>query len=626
MQIARRFIVGTAGHIDHGKTALVRALTGIDADRLPEEKARGITIDLGFAHLSRGDARIGFVDVPGHERFVRNMLAGAGGIDAVLLVVAADESIKPQTREHFAIVRLLGIPRGVVALTKTDRVSDDVAAVAELEVRELVAGSFLEGAPILRVSARTGEGVDRLADTLFAIAGDAAGHRDRKPLRLPIDRAFSIAGFGRVVTGSLVDGTLTAGQKVEILPEGIEARVRRVEVHDEAIETARAGERTSANLAGVEREQLRRGQMIVAPGSIVPSSRLLVRLTMLADAPALEDGAEVAFHHFASEHVARVRLWEEAGPAAEIAALLTLETPVAARAGDRFIVRRLSPAATIGGGEILDVHPPRKIAAEDRRVFLSGSTADRLVRRIERSAAGASREELAREEGLREEEVRPLLAERLKAGDLRDLDSGRLFLSKIRWEDLAKRAAAAVAEEIKRRPGAVDASRAAVLEQVFGAFSAHDAEVVLKSIADAGRVVLAGETVRLPGERALPGGEQKMAERIAALFDEGGLEPPSPGDVAVKLSAKPKIVEGLLAYLVKERRLARLPGGFFVSRAAVDSVVSELRASGKSPISVPEFKEMFHLTRRMAIPLLEHLDETKVTRRAGDRREVLLPR
>ena len=621
--ISRRFIVGTAGHIDHGKTALVRALTGIDADRLPEEKARGITIDLGFAHLSRGDARIGFVDVPGHERFVRNMLAGAGGIDAVLLVVAADESIKPQTREHFAIVRLLGIPRGVIALTKIDRVSADVAAVAELEVRELVAGSFLENAPILPVSARTGEGVAGLADTLFAIANASAGHRDRKPLRLPIDRAFSIAGFGPVVTGSLVDGTLTAGQKVEILPERIEARVRRVEVHDEAVETARAGERTSANLAGVEREQLRRGQMIVAPESIVPSSRLLVRLTMLPDAPALENGDEASFHHFASEHVARVRLWGEARPGTQAAALLALETPVAARAGDRFIVRRLSPAATIGGGEILDVHPPRKIAAEDRRVFLEGSPADRLARRIERSPAGASREELAREEGIREEDVRPLLAEKLKSGALRDLDSGRLFLSNTRWEDLAARTAAAVAEEVARRPGAVDASRAAVIERVFGAFPERDAEVVLRAIAESGKVISEGESVRLPGERALPGGEQKLADRIAEMFEKGGLEPPSPGDVAMALSAKPKIVEGLLAYLVKEKRLARLPGGFFVAQSAVDRVVSDLRASGKSPISVPEFKDLFHLTRRIAIPLLEHLDEKKVTRRIGDKREVV---
>ncbi|HWC65473.1 MAG TPA: SelB C-terminal domain-containing protein, partial [Thermoanaerobaculia bacterium] len=504
-----------------------------------------------------------------------------------------------------------------------DRVSEDVVAVAELEIRELVAGSFLENAPILPVSAKTGAGVEKLADVLFSIAGAVASDRDRKPLRLPIDRAFSIPGFGAVVTGSLVDGTLTAGQKVEILPQGIEARVRRVEVHDEAVETARAGERTSANLAGVEREQLRRGQMIVAPGSIAASPRLLVRLTLLPDAPPVESGDELSFHHFASERVARVRLWAPIPAGGSGPALLTLDEPVAARVFDRFIVRRLSPAATIGGGEIVDARPPRKVEEEDRRVFLEGALADRVARRIARSTSGASREDLARDEGLKEEEIKPLLAPRLASGELKELDSGRFFLSKKRWDELAEKTAAAVGDEIKRRPGAVEASRAAVLEQVFPAFSEKDAEIVLRSIVDSGKIAASGESLKPPGGSSLPSGEQKLADRIQSIFDEAKLDPPSPGDVAAKLAAKPKIVEGLLAYLVKEKRLARLPGGFFISRAAVDRVIADLRASGKSPISVPEFKEMFGLTRRMAIPLLEHLDEKKVTRRAGDRRELV---
>ena len=623
MKIARRFIVGTAGHIDHGKTALVRALTGIDADRLPEEKARGITIDLGFAHLSRGDARIGFVDVPGHERFVRNMLAGAGGIDAVLLVVAADEGIKPQTREHFAITRLLGIPRGIVALTKSDRVPEDLVSVAELEVREFLAGSFLENAPVIPVSARTGAGVDQLADALFALVGAGAGERERRALRLPVDRAFSIAGFGPVVTGSLIDGSIAPEQKVEILPEGIPARVRRVEVHDEEVPAARAGERTSVNLAGVDQAALRRGQMIVAPGSIQATDRLLVRLTLLPDAPELETGAEVSFHHFASERIARLRLWGDALAGSTVPALATLDEPIAARTADRFIVRRLSPAATIGGGEILDAHPPRKIDDEDRRVFLEGTAADRLARRVGRNVAGASREDLAREESMREEDVRPALAAAISAGSLRELDSGKLYLSSARWDILASRATAAISEEVKNRPGAVGASRASVLEKAFAAFAPREAEIVLKSIIDAGKLVADGETLRLPGGGALAGGDQKLAGRIAAMFEEGGLEPPSPGDVAVKLEAKPKIVEGLIAYLVKERRLARLPGGFIIARSAADRITEALRASGKAAISVPEFKEMFGLTRRIAIPLLEYLDETKVTRRSGDTRSIL---
>jgi len=623
VRIARRVIVGTAWHIDHGKTALVRALTGIDADRLPEEKARGITIDLGFAHLSRGDARIGFVDVPWHERFVRNMLAGAGGIDAILLVVAADEGIKPQTREHFAIARLLGIPRGVVALTKSDRVTPDLLQVAELETRELLAGSFLENAPVLPVSARTGEGIESLADALFAMADARAADRDRLPLRLPIDRAFSIAGFGAVATGSLIEGTVEAGQRVEVLPEGLEARVRRIEVHDEEVPAARAGERTSVNLAGLEKAQLRRGQMLVTPGSIRATDRALVRLTLLPDAPGLESGAEVSFHHFASERIARLRLWDEAAPGSIVPALVTLDEPIAARTFDRFIVRRLSPASTIGGGEILDAHPPRKIDEEDRRVFTEGSAAERLARRVARSVAGAHREELAREESMREDDIRTALRDAIAGGSIRELDSGRLLLSGGRWDTLASRAAAAVEEETRRRPGAVDASRAAILEKVFAAFSQRDAEIVLKSIVDAGKLAAEGESLRLPGGGALPGGEQKMADKIAAMFEEGQLDPPSPGDVAVKLSAKQKIVEGLIAYLVKEKRLVRLPGGFITARSAVDRVAADLRGSGKASISVPEFKEMFGLTRRMAIPLLEHLDESRVTRRAGDTRAIL---
>ena len=619
MHIARRFIVGTAGHIDHGKTALVRALTGIDADRLPEEKARGITIDLGFAHLSRGDARIGFVDVPGHERFVRNMLAGAGGIDAVLLVVAADEGIKPQTREHFAIARLLGIPRGLVALTKSDRVSPDVLGVVELEVRELLAGSSLENAPILPVSAKTGEGVGALADALFALIGPGAAERDRRPLRLPIDRAFSIEGFGPVVTGSLVEGTIAPEQRVDILPEGISARVRRVEVHGEEVPTARAGERTSVNLASIEREALHRGQMIVAPGTIVESDRVLVRLSLLDDAPELESGVEVSFHHFAAERIARLRTWDAAAAGSSVAALATLDEAIAARVGDHFIVRRLSPPATVGGGEVLDAHPPKKVEPEDRRVFLAGSIPARLRRRIDRAAAGISRDELAREEAIDARDVRAHLAD---ADDVLELDSG-LFLSKNRWEELAKWTIATIDEEIRRRPGATAASRASVVERVFGRFSPRDAEAALRSIAAAGKIAADGENLRLPGAAGLEAADQSLADRIAAIYDTGALDPPSPGDVAAKLSAKPKIVEGLMAYLVKEKRLARLPGGFFVSQGAVDRVAADLRSTGRPTITVPEFKERFGLTRRIAIPLLEHLDERKVTRRAGDAREIL---
>jgi len=621
----RRYIIGTAGHIDHGKTALVRALTGIDADRLPEEKARGITIDLGFAHLEEGDARIGFVDAPGHERFVRNMLAGAGGLDAILLVVAADEGVKPQTREHFAIARLLGLSRGLVALTKVDRVAPELREVVSLEVREFLAGSFLENAPILPVSARTGEGIDELRRALLDVAVAGQREREERPLRLPIDRAFSIAGFGSVVTGSLVSGSVAAEQRVEILPEGAPARVRRVEVHGREVPRAQAGERTSVNLAGVDLASLRRGQTVATPGAMRPSRRLLVRLELLADAQGLKSGATVTFHHFASEAAARVRLPERdfLDPGKSAPALLTLAIPAAAVAGDRFVLRRPSPPATIGGGEVLDAEPPRRIAPEDLEVFQAGGARERLMRRIARRAEGASLDDLSRQEWLKPDEVRNLLESPEKSGELVALSGGRFYIAAPRLAELGEQIRALVQKELRDRPGATGAPRAVVLEKLFSHFDAKLAEEAIGRLAAGGTIEVRGEEVRLPGGGSLPAGDQKLAEKIASRFDEGGLEPPSPGEIVQAFGAKQKIVEGLIAFLAKERRLAKLPGGFYISQKAVDEAIARLRATGLKSFSVPEFKEKFGLTRRIAIPLLEHLDEKKVTRRAGDRRELI---
>ena len=307
----RRFLVGTAGHIDHGKTALVKALTGIDADRLPEEKRRGITIDLGFAHAEWEGVRVSFVDVPGHERFVKNMLAGAGGIDAVLLVVAADESVMPQTREHFEIVRMLGIRKGLIAVTKTDRVAEDLVAVTVSDARDLARGSFLEDAPIVPVSARTGEGLPKLKRALLdlALAEDPAG-REARGARLPIDRAFSIVGFGPVVTGSLVTGTLSRDQKLELLPARQAVRVRRLEVHGREVAEARAGERVSANLAGVELSDLRRGVVLAAPGAFATSALLTARLELLAGAPPVKSGTEFRFTITPPKRARSCGLWK----------------------------------------------------------------------------------------------------------------------------------------------------------------------------------------------------------------------------------------------------------------------------------------------------------------------------
>jgi len=620
----RRFIVGTAGHIDHGKSALVRALTGTDPDRLPEEKARGITIDLGFASLEDGENRLGLVDVPGHERFVRNMIAGAGGIDAVLLVVAADEGVQPQTREHFAIVKLLGIGSGLVALTKIDRADPERLRAARAQVEELVEGSFLEATPVLPVSARTGEGIAELRAALLSLPIAQTPERRGQPLRMPVDRAFAMPGFGPVVTGSVVSGTIRPEDRVEVLPEGLIARARRVEIHGREVAEAAAGERTSINLAGVSLDALHRGQILATPGALIASSRLLAQVELLDGAGALRNAEHVTVYHYAAEIQARVRLLEgdRLEPGGRALAILTLAHPVAAAVEDRFVLRRPSPPESIGGGEVRDCHPPRRLAAADREAFGGGDRARRLARRIERRREGVALSELAREEFVSEADVRRLLAPAVEAATLISTAAPEHYLS----NSTARSCAAAVTSEIdaaRLRPGVAGALRAIVLEKIFPRFDRRVAEHLLARMAAAGEIEDRGETLSRPGADALPPAANRLAERLLARFDMAGLDPPAPRDLVRELGAKDKIVEGLIHYLVREKRLAKLPGGLIVSRRAVDGVAERLRASGRDRISVPEFKEMFGLTRRLAIPLLEHLDERKITRRSGDAREVL---
>jgi selenocysteine-specific elongation factor len=630
----RRFLVGTAGHIDHGKTALIKALTGIDADRLPEEKRRGITIDLGFAHAEWDGARVSFVDVPGHEKFVKNMLAGAGGIEAVLLVVAADESVMPQTREHFEIVRLLGVKAGVVAVTKIDRVPRELVEVTISDVRDLMRGSFLEAAPVVPISSRTGEGLTELKAALLAAAREAdAETREGRVARLPIDRAFSISGFGPVVTGSLVSGTVSRDQKLELLPERRPVRVRRVEVHGREEAVARAGERVSANLVGVELSDLRRGLVLATPGALATSMRLLVKLELLADAPRVKSGDRVSFHHFSTESRARVRVLQEASiePGGFARAELRLGIPVAAAPGDRFVVRRLSPVETIGGGAVLDPLPapihgrgtPESRAALE--ILETGSLSDRLVLWIGQARErGAGEEALAQRGGISTDVVHAALAAPLKDGRIHALRrSPDRYIAEAALSRLAARAAAELGRLVAAGSGAIGASRSTLLQRLLPGADPRWAEAIEAALATRGVLVIVGEEARPPGRDDLAGPERESSERIAALYRGKGLNPPSPAEAADLLQHRRKVVEGLISYLVKKGILVKLPGGWIIAREAVEDVVKRLQASGRSSLDVGEFKQMFGLTRRLAIPLLEHLDAVKVTRRVGDRREIV---
>ncbi|HSS44920.1 MAG TPA: selenocysteine-specific translation elongation factor [Thermoanaerobaculia bacterium] len=629
----RRVLVGTAGHIDHGKTALVKALTGIDADRLPEEKRRGITIDLGFAHAEWEGVRVSFVDVPGHERFVRNMLAGAGGIQGVLLVVAADESVMPQTREHFEIVRLLGIKRGVVAVTKTDRVAADLIEVTVSDVRDLTRGSFLEEAPIVPVSSQTGQGLERLKEALCALApAEGASEAVDRGVRLPIDRAFSISGFGPVVTGSLVSGAISRDQKLELLPGRAPVRVRRLEVHGRETAQARAGERVSANLAGIELSDLRRGLMLATHGAFATSALLTARIELLSGARAVKSGDRLSFHHFSTQTRARLRLLdaETLLPGRTARAQLRLEEAVAAAPADRFVLRRLSPVETVGGGIVLDplaaVFSRRRVG-ETRATLdrLEGPLSEKLLLWIEQAReTGAGEETLAARGGVGRAELRAALSEAIASGRVLPLRRGPdRFVAREVLDRLADRALREIRQYLAGTSGAVGIPRGTLLTRLLPGDDPRWAEAVEAALVARGVFAVFGQEARPLGREDLVGGERELSERIAETFRRRGLDPPSVLEIAREVGHKPKVVEGLAGYLTKKGSLLRLPGGWLVAREAVEQVIARLRDCDLPSLGVGEFKEMFGLTRRLAIPLLEYLDAARVTRRVGDSREIL---
>src|SRR5712691_11589735 len=472
--MTKSIIVGTAGHIDHGKTALVRALTGVDADRLPEEKRRGITIDLGFADLDLGDVQIGFVDVPGHERFVKNMLAGAHGIDVVALVIAADESVMPQTREHFDICRLLGIRQGLLVITKKDLVEEDLLQLVRAEAQEFVAGSFLEGAPIITVSSRTGDGIEELKTALRVTGQQVPSRSSDFVTRLPIDRSFTMRGFGAVVTGTLIAGEISEGEELELLPvggrvsapsltvgflPGTRVRVRGVQVHGAPVARAFAGQRTAINLGGVEVAEIERGMTLTLPGRLRPTQIVDVQVQMLADAPrALRSRQRVRVHLGAAEVFARVRVLEEGSeikPGKNGFAQLRFESPVVAALGDRFILRSYSPSRTIGGGKILDAfamkHRTKEVTAVRARlkVLLGSDRAAQLSSFVE-NANGLRRADIAARTGWRDEVIEAAARDALAGEAI--VDAEGVLISRERVDELKRAVVEAVATHHKREP------------------------------------------------------------------------------------------------------------------------------------------------------------------------------
>ena len=635
-------IVGTAGHIDHGKTALVRALTGTDTDRLPEEKQRGITIDLGFAELELGDVRYGFVDVPGHERFVKNMLAGASGIDLVLLVIAADEGIMPQTREHFDICRLLRVERGLVAITKTDLVDEEMLEIVRAEVSEFVSGTFLDRAPIVGVSSRNGEGIEELGNALAATASSVKPRTSLHVARLPIDRSFAVKGFGSVVTGTLASGEIREGDEVELLPEGRRLRVRGVQSHGRKVTEANSGRRTAVNLAGIDHHEVRRGMLLTEPDVLCPAQSFDAEVEVLSDsAGPLRTRQRIRVHIGTAEVLARVVV--VAGPLIHPGekgfVQLRLESPVAAILGERFIVRSYSPQETIAGGSILgssEARFRRRNAPELSEILLSLSAAltdpsETLRLLIERSAdRGQSRAEIRAVTGWSNNTVDEAIA-KLKAGDL-ILDSSGVYSSRANVALLERRVLRFVEcmHEADRVAQAIPLEK--VRADVFRSVRPEVEKAVLNILTSGGKLAVEGDAVRLVGRAArLSESEGAALTHLRNTFETAGLDVPKPDDIiensTTNTGADKEAVKKLFQQLLSSGELVRVNPEIVISSKILDGLIERVRVfADRSPdrlIDVAKFKEIAGVSRKYAIPLLEYFDQRRITARRGDKRLVI---
>jgi selenocysteine-specific elongation factor len=628
-------IVGTAGHIDHGKSTLVEALTGTHPDRLEEEKRRGITIDLGFAFLEENGVRFGFVDVPGHERFVSNMLAGAAGVDLVLLVIAADESIKPQTREHFDICRLLGVRRGVVALTKSDLVDEDTAGLVRLEVEEYLRGSFLEDAPIVPVSAKTQAGLSELRLELDRVAAQVSGKDSARYFRLPIDRAFAIKGFGAVVTGTLTSGTVGPGDEVELFPPRKLLRVRGVQSGGESVERAFAGQRTAVNLAGIEHTALQRGMTLASPGKFRTTRRIDARLELLRSALKMKQRSRIHFHAGTSEIIAEVFVYgrNELAPGQRALAQLRLEEELLVLPGDRFVIRQFSPVVTIGGGVVLDALARRATARDTgRAAFLEtlerGDKTETLAAILDRTPAGLAFDEIVARTAWLEDEARNTAQALVQGGRAKSVSMEPLILvpTKI-FEDAYRKAFARVERFHKENPLLPGISREDLRSSLGRRVKPETFRAVLEELAAQRKIELQGDLVKRAGSAiTLEPEEARAKEQIEAAFAGAGLAVPAVKQVLSKLPVEPKRAEKILQMLLREKILIRVTPELIFHRDALAQLrghLSSYKRSKGERISVPVFKELTGITRKYAIPLLEYLDRERVTRRAGDERVIL---
>jgi len=627
--LSKSIVVGTAGHIDHGKTSLVRALTGIDADRLPEEKRRGITIDLGFASFEMeapdgSPLRISFVDVPGHSLFVRNMLAGAGCVPAVMLVVAANEGIMPQTVEHVAICELLGISQGMTVITKADTVSAAQLHDVTSSIETFLEGTFLgkEHSAVLPVSATTGEGLEAVRAELRKLG--LRTHRENSDalLRMPLDRSFVMKGFGAVVTGTLMSGTIHMGQTLQLEPGSRTIRVRGLQTHGQPLQSAQSGSRVAVNLSGVDAAQVHRGLTLVSPDALLPVDTIDAEVRLLENASALKHRANVHFHAFTSETMAKISLYgyEAVLPGTVRLMRMKLAEPMVLVPGDRFVLRQPSPAGTIGGGRVLDAHPEPRQRKAATLAWLehlkTASPAQQIALRVgRRNTNGITLGALSAETGLTGDAIRRHLSPALQCGDTLPV-SGELFLSR---EGLLAAVGAITKSLETGRPvkSSELRSQTALSREVF--------DFVLSSLEQGRKVRLSGELVSV----YCGGGEPSNAEaeRLAAVansYREAGLAAPSVPELAQKLSLSETVMRRLVTLLQRDKAIVRMGNdNLFIHSEALDQLTAKITQLRGTQIDVARFKQLTGLSRKYAIPLLEYLDRQRITRNQGDQRLVL---
>ncbi|MEW8977387.1 MAG: selenocysteine-specific translation elongation factor [Symbiobacterium sp.] len=622
----KHYIIGTAGHVDHGKTALIRALTGVETDRLPEEQERGISIDIGFARFELPSGRrAAVIDVPGHEKFIKNMLAGITGIDAVILVVAADEGVMPQTREHLDILRLLEVKKGLVAITKIDLVDREMLELVEADVRDAVAGTFLEGAPFCPVSAVTGEGLDALMRAVDALLEETEPKDVTAFARLPIDRSFVRPGFGTVVTGTLVGGVIREGDRLELLPDGLEVRVRGLQVHGEKVERAEAGQRVAVNLSGVERSQVRRGHVLCAPGMLRPTLCFAGRLHLLESWPReLKHGERVHLHTGTSEVLGRVLLLtgDTLKPGDSAFVQVKLEEPVVVGRGDRYIIRSYSPVHTMGGGQVIEPHARYRrsqaaAAIAELEAKESGGTGGVIAETLLRSGmVPLSLAELARRTGVPAEAIQAELPG--LAADLRELDGG-LWIHRRGFGQFCAAVRGELEAYYRQHPLRWGLGKEEVRRKL--GLGGKEFAALLGAAEAAGELALVRDRVALPGRNpALTASQSRVAERLRAAIAAAGFSPPSVAEL--KQLVPDRDTEEVILYLIDQGEAVRVGDDLIIQAAVLEEAAQRtrehLRQHGR--ITVAELRDLLGTSRKYALPLLEWLDEQRITRRAGDER------